>query len=239
MDPPEASAVIYDIPNIKAQYMESPTHIRVGAWRSVDHTQHGYFTESFIDELASNAGIDSYKFRRQLLKTKPRHLKVLDTAARMAGWGKALPAGYAQGIAIVESFMSIVAQVVTVDISNGAPRVVNVACAADAGMAINPNGFIAQMESGIIFGLTAALYGEITIMNGSVEQSNFYDYKMVRMDDAPSIDVEIISSNNRIGGAGEPGTPPIAPALVNAIYKASGQRIRSLPIGNQRFSIKT
>ncbi len=238
MDPHEASAVIYDIPNIKAQYMESPTHIRIGAWRSVDHTQHGYFTESFIDELASNAGIDSYEFRRLLLKTKPRHLNVLDTAARMAGWGKTLPPGYAQGIAIVESFMSIVAQVVTVDISNGAPRVVNVACAADAGMAINPNGFIAQMESGIIFGLTAALYGEITISNGSVDQSNFYDYKMVRMDDAPSIDVEIISSNNRIGGAGEPGTPPIAPALVNAIYKASGQRIRSLPIGNQRFSIK-
>lgn len=239
MDPPEASAVIYDIPNVKAQYMESPSHIRVGAWRSVDHTQHGYFTESFIDELASNAGIDSYEFRRRLLKTKPRHLNVLDTAAKMAGWGKALPDGHAQGIAIVESFMSIVAQVVTVDISSGVPRVVNVACAADAGMAINPNGFIAQMESGIIFGLSAALYGEITISNGSVDQSNFYDYRMVRMDDAPSIDVEIITSDNRIGGAGEPGTPPIAPALVNAIYKASGQRVRNLPIGNQKFSVKT
>lgn len=235
MDPPEASAVIYDIPNVKAQFAESPTHIRLGPWRSVDHTQHGYFTESFIDELAANAKMDGYEYRRKLLASKPRHLKVLDTAAKMAGWGKALPAGHAQGISIVESFMTIVAEVVTVDMSSGEPRVIHVACAADAGMAVNPDGFEAQMESGIIYGLTAALYGEISIADGAVEQSNFHDYPMMRMDDAPAIDVKIIQSEARLGGAGEPGTPPIAPAVANAVFKATGKRIRQLPLSKHDF----
>ena len=239
MDPPEASAVFYDIPNVKAQYAESPTHVRLGPWRSVDHTQHGYFTESFIDELAVNAKMDGYEFRRKLLKNKPRHLKVLETAAKMAGWGKTLPAGQAQGISITESFMTIVAEVVTVDMSQGEPRVLHVACAADAGMAVNPDGFKAQMESGIIYGLTAALYGEITIADGAVEQSNFHDYPMVRMDNAPEIDVEIISSDARIGGAGEPGTPPIAPAVANAVFKATGKRIRQLPLSKHEFGAAT
>ena len=235
LEPPDASAVFYDIPNVKARYVKSPTHVRLGPWRSVDHTQHGYFTESFIDELAANANMDGYEFRRKLLKTKPRHLKVLDTAAKMAGWGKTLPAGQAQGISITDSFATIVAEVVTVDMSNGEPRVTHVACAADAGMAVNPDGFKAQMESGIIYGLTAALYGEITIEDGAVEQSNFHDYQMVRMDNAPAIDVEIIISDAPLGGAGEPGTPPISPAVTNAIFKATGKRIRSLPIMNTDF----
>lgn len=235
MDPPEASHIFYDIPNQSMQYAESPTHVRLGPWRSVDHTQHGFFTESFIDELAVNAGMDGYQFRRKLLQNKPRHLKVLDTAAKMAGWGKELPAGQAQGISITDSFMTIVAEVVTVDMSSGEPRVTHVACAADAGMAVNPDGFKAQMESGIIYGLTAALYGEISISDGAVEQSNFHDYEMVRMDNAPEIDVEIITSDARIGGAGEPGTPPISPAVTNAIFKATGKRIRNLPIKNMDF----
>ncbi len=235
MDPPEASHIFYDIPNQSIQYAESPTHVRLGPWRSVDHTQHGFFTESFIDELAVNANMDGYQFRRKLLQNKPRHLKVLDTAAKMAGWGKELPAGQAQGISITDSFMTIVAEVVTVDMSSGEPRVTHVACAADAGMAVNPDGFKAQMESGIIYGLTAALYGEISISDGAVEQSNFHDYEMVRMDNAPAIDIEIITSDARIGGAGEPGTPPISPAVTNAIFKATGKRIRNLPIKNMDF----
>lgn len=239
MDPPEASAIFYDIPNVRAQYAESPTHVRLGPWRSVDHTQHGYFTESFIDELAVNAKMDGYEYRRKLLKNKPRHLKVLDTAAKMAGWGKALPAGQAQGISICESFMTIVAEVVTVDMSQGEPRVLHVACAADAGLAVNPDGFKAQMESGIIYGLTAALYGEISISDGAVEQSNFHDYQPVRMNDAPKIDVQIISSDTRIGGAGEPGTPPIAPAVANAVFKATGKRIRQLPLNKHEFGAAT
>ncbi len=232
LDPPEASHIFYDIPNQSMQVVDSPTHVRLGPWRSVDHTQHGFFTESFIDELAANANMDGYQFRRKLLKNKPRYLKVLDTAAKMAGWGKALPVGQAQGISITDSFMTIVAEVVTVDVSSGEAIVTHVACAADAGMAVNPDGFKAQMESGIIYGLTAALYGEITIEDGAVEQSNFHDYQMVRMDNAPVIDVEIISSDARIGGAGEPGTPPISPAVTNAIFKATGKRIRNLPVMN-------
>ena len=235
LDPAEASHIFYDIPNQDIGYVESAQHIRFGPWRSVDHTQHGFYTESFIDELASEAGIDPYEYRRKLLSKQPRHLAVLDAAAKMAGWGKTLPAGQAQGIAITESFMTIVAEVVTVDMNEGEPRVVHVACAADAGMAINPDGFTAQMESGIIYGLTAALYGEISIEDGAVEQTNFHDYEMVRMDTAPVIDVQIISSDAPIGGAGEPGTPPITPAVTNAIFAATGKRIRSLPVKNHDF----
>ena len=235
LDPAEASHIFYDIPNQDIGYVESAQHIRFGPWRSVDHTQHGFYTESFIDELASEAGIDPYEYRRKLLSKQPRHLAVLDAAAKMAGWGKALPEGQAQGIAITESFMTIVAEVVTVDMNEGEPRVVHVACAADAGMAINPDGFTAQMESGIIYGLTAALYGEISIEDGAVGQTNFHDYEMIRMDTAPVIDVQIITSDAPIGGAGEPGTPPITPAVTNAIFAATGKRIRSLPVKNHEF----
>ena len=235
LEPAEASHIFYNIPNQDIGYVKSEQHIRFGPWRSVDHTQHGFYTESFIDELASEAGIDPYEYRRKLLAKQPRHLAVLDAAAKMADWGKALPEGRAQGIAITESFMTIVAEVVTVDMNQGEPRVVHVACAADAGMAINPDGFTAQMESGIIYGLTAALYGEISIEDGAVEQTNFHDYEMVRMDNAPDIDVQIITSNARIGGAGEPGTPPITPAVTNAIFAATGKRIRNLPVKNHDF----
>ena len=234
-DPAEASLIPYNIPAQNIRYVESPTHIRFGPWRSVDHTQHGFFTESLIDELSYQAGMDGYKFRRKLLEGKPRHIAVLDAAAKKAGWGKALPEGQAQGISIVESFMTIVAQVVTVDMTGAEPRAVHVACAADAGMAVNPDGFTAQMESGIIYGLTAALYGEISIAAGAVEQSNFHDYRMVRMDNAPEIDVVILQSDAPLGGAGEPGTPPITPALANAIFAATGKRVRSLPIMNTEF----
>ncbi|MGJ8564620.1 MAG: molybdopterin cofactor-binding domain-containing protein [Alphaproteobacteria bacterium] len=239
LDPPEASDVFYDIPNQSIQFAESPTHIPFGPWRSVDHTQHGFFTESFIDELAHEAGVDGYTYRRNLLQNKPRHLAVLDAAAKKAGWGNPLPDGQAQGIAITESFMTIVAEVVTVDMNSGEPKVTKVVCAADAGMAVNPDGFAAQMESGIIYGLTAALYGEITIEDGAVEQSNFHDYQMVRMDDAPDIDVVILTSDAPLGGAGEPGTPPIAPAVTNAIFAATGKRIRTLPVMNTNFGEAT
>ena len=231
MEPIEAALVIYDIPNQNIRYVKSPTHVSHGPGRSVDHTQHGFFTESFIDELAHNAGMDPYQYRRKLLGHSPRHLAVLDAAAKLAGWGtRELEPGWAQGIAITDSFMTIVAEVVTVDTNGAEPRVVHVACAADAGMAVNPDGFKAQMESGIIYGLTAALYGEISINEGAVEQSNFHDYPMVRMDNAPDIDVVILNSDAALGGAGEPGTPPITPALTNAIFAATGKRIRSLPV---------
>ncbi|WP_409432327.1 molybdopterin cofactor-binding domain-containing protein [Litorimonas sp. RW-G-Af-16] len=239
LDPPTASHIPYDIPHQSMHYVESPVHVRLGPWRSVDHTQHGFFTESFVDELAEKAGMDGYEYRRKLLAKQPRHLKVLDAAAKLAGWGKALPTGQAQGISLVESFMTIVAEVVTVDMSRGAPRIVHVTCAADAGMAVNPDGFIAQMESGIIYGLSAAMNGEISIADGAIEQSNFHDYPVTRMDEAPKIDVVIIKSDAPLGGAGEPGTPPIAPAITNAIYKATGKRIRQLPVSKVDFGAES
>ena len=229
-EPKEASDIVYDIPNKLVQVVDSPSHTRLGPWRSVDHTQHGYFTESFIEELAHAAGKDGYEYRRALLADKPRFVKVLDAAAKLGKWDEALPAGQARGISIVESFMTICAQVVTVDMTDGDPKVLHVACAADPGFAVNPDGFEAQMQSGIIYGLTAALYGEITLEDGAVAQSNFHDYEILRMDRAPKIDTIILTSDARLGGGGEPGTPPIAPALANAVFNATGRRVRRLPI---------
>ena len=229
-EPKEASDIAYGIPNKLVQVVDSPSHTRLGPWRSVDHTQHGYFTESFIEELAHNAGKDGYEYRRALLADKPRFLKVLDAAAKLGKWGDALPAGQARGISIVESFQTICAQVVTVDMTDGDPKVLHVACAADPGFAVNPDGFEAQMQSGIIYGLTAALYGEISLEDGAVAQSNFHDYEILRIDRSPKIDTVILTSDAKLGGGGEPGTPPIAPALANAVFNATGKRIRKLPI---------
>jgi isoquinoline 1-oxidoreductase beta subunit len=229
-EPKEAPYIPYQVDNQFIHYIESPTHIPFGAWRSVDHSQHAFFTESFIDELAHAAGQDAFQYRRTLLQSEPRYLKVLDAVANMSDWDRPLPQGWGRGIAIHGSFNSIVAEVVEVDMSSGSLRVDKVFCVADAGFAYCPNAFRAQMESGIIFGLSAALHGEITIKNGAVMQSNLHNYKMVRMDTAPDIYVEIINSGERTGGAGEPGTPPIAPALTNAIFAATGNRIRDLPV---------
>jgi isoquinoline 1-oxidoreductase beta subunit len=230
-EPAEAPHIPYGIANQQIHYADSPTHVPFGAWRSVDHSQHGFFTESFMDELAHAAGRDPYEFRRALLADAPRHRRVLETAAEKAGWGSGeLGEGRGRGIALQESFGTIVAQVVDVTVEDGAVRVDRVVCAVDPGMAVTPDGLKAQMESGIIFGLTAALHGEIQIEEGAVVQSNFHDYPMVRMSDAPEIDVEIITSGNPMGGAGEPGTPGIGPALTNAIFAATGTRVRQLPV---------
>ncbi len=231
-DPPEASHIPYKIDNQLIHYAQVDHHMRFGPWRSVDHTQHGFFIESFIDELADQAGMDGYAYRRKLLEHSPRYLAVLDAAAEAADWGREVAEGRGLGIALVDSFGTVVAQVVEVDVTGPEPRVVHVWCAADPGYAINPDGFTAQIESGIIYGLTAALYGNITIENGAVVQSNFHDYPILRMDEAPQISVEIINSGAKVGGGGEPGTPPIAPALANAVFAATGVRVRSQPIAN-------
>ncbi|MFQ5549109.1 MAG: molybdopterin cofactor-binding domain-containing protein [Woeseia sp.] len=229
-DPAEAPHIPYGIDNQFIHFAESKTHVPWGFWRSVDHSLHGFFTESFIDELAVAAGRDPYQFRHDLLADAPKHRAVLDLAAEKAGWGEPLPENRGRGIALQTSFGSIVAQVVEVEVRDGTPRAHRVVCAIDAGFAFHPDGMKAQMESGIIYGLTAALYGEISIHRGAVAQSNFHDYRMVRMNESPEIDTYIINSGDAIGGAGEPGTPAIAPALANAIYDAVGIRIRELPI---------
>lgn len=234
-EPVEATHIPYKIDHQFIHYADSPNHVRFGPWRAVDHTQHGFFIESFIDELAHEAGMDGYEYRRRLVAHAPRYAKVLDVAAEAAGWGRELPRGHGLGIAVTDSFGTVVAQAVEVDCTGGQPRVLNVFAAADPGYVVNPDGFTAQMESGIIYGLTAALYGEISIERGRVMQSNFHDYRMVRMDEAPAITVELINSDARLGGGGEPGTPPIAPALADAIFQATGQRIRDLPIANHEI----
>ncbi len=231
-EPAEAPLVeFYDIANVSVRGAEVEAPLRLGAWRSVGHSQHGFFVESFVDELAHAAGKDPLEFRRTLLANSPRHLAVLEGAAKMADWGSDLPEGHGRGIAIARSFNSIVAEVAEVDMTGDMPRVTKMFCCVDAGYAMNPDGLSAQMESGIIYGLSAALYNEVTIKNGAVEQSNFHDYRMMRMVDAPQIAVQIINgAPDNLGGAGEPGLPPAAPAVANAIFAASGTRIRELPI---------
>ena len=236
-EPAEAAHTPYAIPNKHIAYALSETHVPLGAWRSVAHSQHTFFLESFVDELAHRSGQNPYQFRLNMLADKPRHAAVLKAAAERAGWERNLAPGRAQGIALQESFGSIVAQVAEVSITEtGQVRVHRVTCAIDCGRSINPDTVAAQAESGVIFGLTAALYGEITIDQGRVMQTNFTDYEMITMQDAPEIDIVSLESGASIGGLGEPATPPIAAAVANAVYILTGQRVRELPLKNYRFT---
>ena len=236
-EPAEAPLIPYAIAAQRIRYIDSPVHVPFGPWRSVDHSQHGFNTESFIDEVAHAAGKDPYQFRRALLAHLPRHLAVLDAAAKQGNWGAPLPKGWGRGIAFQDSFGTLVAQVVEVEVNaEGKVRAHRVVCAVDCGFAVHPDGVRAQMESGTIYGLTAALHGEITIANGAVVQGNFHDYEMVRMDEAPRIETVIINSDGPMGGAGEPGTPAIAPALANAVFAATGTRMRELPV--KKYDLK-
>lgn len=199
-------------------------------WRSVGHTHTAFVMETLIDRLATNTGKDPVAYRRALLMNHPRHLAALNLAAEKSGWNNPLPAGRYRGVAVHESFGSYVAQVAEISLDKGNLKVHRVTCAIDCGLAVNPAGVKAQMEGGIIFGLTALLYGEITLENGQVKQRNFHDYKMARMNEAPLTEVYIVDSSEKMGGAGEPGVPPIAPAIANAIYAATGKRITKLPL---------
>lgn len=215
--------------------LHSPKYQLPVLWyRSVGHTHTATVMEGMIDELAHAAGKDPVEYRRALLKDHPRHLAALNLAAEKAGWGTPLPAGRYRGIAVHESFLSYVAQVAEVSVDDhGQIKVHKVVCAIDCGLAVNPDGVRAQMESGINFGVSSCLYGEITLAKGKVQQSNFHDYRIARMNDTPlDIEVHIVDSTEKMGGAGEPGVPPVAPAIANAVFAATGKRLRNLPFCN-------
>ena len=225
-----AAHMPYAIPNRHVEVHNAKKRLSVLWWRSVGHTHTGFVNESFLDEVAHAGGKDPFELRRELLKDQPRHRHVLELAAEKAGWGTPLPEGRARGIAMRKSFESFVAEVADVSVDGGRVRVHKVVCAVDCGIAINPWNVEAQMESAIIFGLTAALHGELTLENGPVQQSNFHDYPVLRMDETPEIEVHIVKSSEPPTGAGEPGVPPIAPAVANALFALTGKRIRKLPI---------
>ena len=220
----------YGVPNQRIAHVATRSGVPVGFWRSVGHSHNAFFCEAFIDELAFEARQDPVAFRLALLKDAPRHAAVLRLAADQAQWGAPLPAGRARGVALHESFGSIVAQVAEVSIVDGRPRVHRVVCAADVGTVVNPGIVAQQMEGGVIFGLSAALYGRIDIEASAVKQSNFPDYPMVTMKDAPRIETHLVASTRSPGGVGEPGTPPIAPAVANALFALTGRRLRALPL---------
>jgi isoquinoline 1-oxidoreductase beta subunit len=225
-----ASNLPYAIPNMLVELHTTQVGVPVLWWRSVGSTHTAFSTEVMINELAVAAKQDPVAFRRALLKNHPRHRGVLDLAARKAGWGKPLPNGRWRGVAVHESFNSYVAEVAEISIVDGKPKVERVVCAVDCGVAVNPDMVRAQMESGIIFGLSAALYGEITLKNGEVVQSNFHDYPILRINETPKIEVHIVPSSAKPTGVGEPGVPPIAPAVANAVFAATGKPVRRLPI---------
>lgn len=222
----------YAVPNFLVEYVMTDPGMPVGFWRSVGNSHNGYIAECFVDEMARAAGSDPLEFRRRLLEKESRPLGVLNLAAEKGGWGKPLATGRYQGVAMVESFGSFVAEVaeISLDRKGGTVRVHKVIAAVDCGRHVNPETIRAQIEGGIIYGLSAALKGEITIANGRVQQSNFNDYDMVRINEAPVVEVHIVESNDGPGGIGEPGTPPIAPAVCNAIFSATGKPVRRLPI---------
>jgi isoquinoline 1-oxidoreductase subunit beta len=226
---------IYNLPVVARRHYEHASNQITGAWRSVNSTQQGFYNESFMDELAHSAGVDPVEFRRNHLKAGSRHLLVLDTVAQRSGWGTPLPEGVGRGVAIVESFKTIVAHVIEASVKeDGSPKVHKVFTVVDAGSIVNPDGALAQIEGGTIMGLSSAIGEAITLDKGAVQQSNFNDYPILKLADAPTVhDIHFINSGAYMGGIGEPGVPPAAPALANALFAATGKRVRNLPILTQ------
>ena len=222
----------YEIPNVSVEYVRIDTPVPVGFWRSVGSSHNGFTVESFVDELAHAAGKDPLDFRLGLLKNHPRARRVLETAAEKAGWGKPLTKGQARGIAYNLSFGSYVAEVaeVSVNKADGTVTVHKVTCAVDCGPTVNPSIIQAQMMGGIIMGTSAALKEKIEFANGGVKSENFADYELLRMAEAPEVDVHIVKGGEKLGGIGEPGVPPLAPAVANAVFAATGARVRELPL---------
>jgi isoquinoline 1-oxidoreductase beta subunit len=220
----------YEIPNLSVESHQAQVGVPVQWWRSVGHSHTGFATECFIDELAALGSKDPYEFRRALLMKHPRHLAVLDLAAQKAGWGKPLPKGRGRGIAVHFAFGSYNAQVAEVSVTDGKVRVHRIVSVVDCGHYVNPGIIAAQLEGGAIFGASAALYQELTFENGRLQQTNFHTFPVMRMNECPEIETHIVESNEKSGGIGEPGVPCTAPAIANAVFGATGKRVRKLPI---------
>jgi isoquinoline 1-oxidoreductase subunit beta len=231
-----AEEMPYDVPNYLLDYVVRETSVPLGVWRAINYTQNAFYKESFVDEMAHAAGIDPYHYRRRLLRNSPKNLAVLDAVAEKAGWSSPPPRGIFRGIALNEACGSYCAQVVEVSVDNDRIRVHRVVAAIDCGNVVNPLSIEMQTEGAIVYALTAALYGEITIKDGAAAQSNFDTYQMLRIGEVPRVETVIVPSGDFWGGVGEPPVPPLAPALCNAIFAATGRRIRSLPLKNHDFS---
>jgi CO/xanthine dehydrogenase Mo-binding subunit len=223
------SGLPYDVPFVRVESLEYDPGIRAGVWRSVGHSQNAFFAEAFVDEVAAELGEDPLAFRLKRLPSTSRHARVLQAVADAAGWGKPA-AGRFQGLAVHESFGTVVAEVVEVSVNGGKSRIERVVCAVECGTVVNPDVVRTQVESGVVFALSAALHGKITIREGAVEQANFDTYPVLRMNECPAIEVVLIPSDAPPSGIGEPPTPPLAPALANALFAATGERQRSLPL---------
>jgi isoquinoline 1-oxidoreductase beta subunit len=229
---------LYSLPNFLITYAGWNPGVPLGAWRSVDASQNLFFLESFVDELARATSSDPLEFRRRMLSHDARALRVLNAAAQLADWNEPLPKGHGRGVAFLRGFGSLTAEVAEVSVSGGDLRVHRVSCAVDCGTAVNPQQIRAQFEGGVIFGLSAAAFGEITVEQGQVQQANFDSYPLVRIDRCPRIDVEILESpREAIGGIGEPPVPPVAPAIANAIFAATGKRVRRLPFSREGLQL--
>jgi isoquinoline 1-oxidoreductase beta subunit len=224
------SPYLKEIPDQHVDLHSPKTGVPVLWFRSVGHTHTAFVMESVIDELALLAGQDPVEYRRALLRTHPRHLGALNLAVEKAGWETPPPQGRARGVAVHESFGSFIAQVAEVSATGGRIRVHRVVCAVDCGTAVNPESIAAQMEGGIAFGLSAALHGALHFRSGQVQESNFHDYRVLRMQEMPVVEVHIVPSTEKPGGIGEPGVPPIAPAVANAVAALTGKRLRELPL---------
>jgi isoquinoline 1-oxidoreductase beta subunit len=239
---PQAVASLTDlphaIPNVTIEYAQRNAHVPVGFWRTVGHSQNPFARESFMDELASAAGKDPFEYRRALLARSPKDLGILEATAKAAGWGKPLPAGVFRGIAQTEAYGSYTSAVAELSVDkNGEVRIQRLVLGVDPGYVVNPDNVIAQMQGSSVFMLTAMFWGEITIKDGRVEQSNFHDYRMMRLREMPKVEVVIAPSGGFWGGVGEPGQASIAPAVCNAIFAATGKRVRSLPLKNHGFTL--
>lgn len=229
----EAAVAGYEIPNTQHDLVIHDTGMRVGYWRSVSHNMNAFANESFMDELALAAGKDPYQYRMGLLKNKPRFANVLKLAAEKSGWGKALPAGRARGIALMEGYDTYMAQVAEVSLKDGEVVVHRVTVAADLGRMVNPDTVEAQIQGSIVFGMSSALMQEITLEKGVVQQTNYNNYPIVRMNESPVIDIVLVSSTEKPGGIGEPATALVVPAIANAVATLTGKRVRKLPLTAQ------